>query len=116
MPASGKAITNSVEYFIVLGNSSLKSNTTYTKNIVTTSVHSKMPKEHKAVMHPKVAHHFISKFTSVGDSIIDPFMGMGTTGIECLSSGRDFIGIELGDIYFDLASNKLNNNSASISA
>jgi hypothetical protein len=31
MPASGKSITNAVEYFIVLGSDSLKSNTTYTK-------------------------------------------------------------------------------------
>ena len=50
MPASGKVITNAVEYFIVLGYKSLKSNKTYTKNIITTSVNSSMTKEDKAVM------------------------------------------------------------------
>ena len=48
MPAAGNSITNAVEYFIVLGKESLKSNTTYTKNIITSSVNSRMPKIHKA--------------------------------------------------------------------
>jgi DNA modification methylase len=103
MPASGKSITNAVEYFIILGNDSLKSNTTYTKNIVTTSVNSKMPKNHKAVMKPSVAHHFIEKFTKEGDLILDCFFGVGTTGIVARELERNFIGIEKEISYYEIS-------------
>jgi DNA modification methylase len=100
MPASGKSVTNAVEYFIILGNCSLKSNTTYTKNIITTSVNSKMPKDHKAVMKEEVAEHFISKFTSVSDVVLDCFFGYGTTGLVCKKLNRKYIGIEKEEHYY----------------
>jgi len=103
MPASGKAITNSYEYILVLSNMALKSNTTYTKNIITTSVYSKMPKNHRAVMHPDVSDWVIDKLTAPDDIIIDPFMGLGTTGVSCKKFGRDFIGIEKDEEYFNEA-------------
>lgn len=102
MPASGKSITNSVEYFLILGDSPLKSNKTYTKNIITTSVNSKMPKEHKAVMKPEVAEHFIETFTNEGDIIMDCFFGLGTTGKVCEKLNRKFIGIELENYYYEM--------------
>ncbi len=103
MPASGKNITNAVEYFLVLGNESLKSNTTYTKNIITTSVNSNMPKEHKAVMKTDVAEHFISKFTNENDIILDCFFGYGTTGIVAKELNRFFIGIEKEKSYYEMS-------------
>lgn len=111
MPAAGDAITNAVEYFFILGNTPLKSNSTYIKNIITTSVHSSMPEEHKAVMKPEVAYHFIENFTNEGDSVIDPFLGMGTTGITCKKLNRDFIGIELSETYYKLASDIINSTT-----
>ena len=60
LPASGNNITNAYEYFIVLGNIPLKSNTTYTKNHITTSVNSETTtKIHKAVMKQDVSDWFI---------------------------------------------------------
>lgn len=107
MPASGNNITNAVEYFIVLGNNSLKSNTTYTKNHISTSVNSKMSKIHKAVMKQDVCDWFIEKFTKENDVVLDPFMGLGTTGISCKKMNRNFIGIELDEHYFDIAKNRI---------
>lgn len=109
MPASGLSITNAIEYFFVLGDKSLKSNKTYTKNIITTSVNSKMPKEHKAVMKYEVAEHFISMFTKESDTILDCFMGLGTTGIACINTNRNFIGIELGESYYNIAKQRIDN-------
>ena len=103
MPASGKNITNAVEYFLILGSESLKSNTTYTKNIITTSVNSSMPKEHKAVMKKDVAEHFISKFTQENDIILDCFFGYGTTGLVAKEMNRRYIGIEKEKSYFDMS-------------
>ena len=113
MPAAGNAITNAVEYFIVLGKESLKSNTTYTKNIITSSVNSKMPKIHKAVMKQEIADYFIKTFTKEKDIILDPFMGIGTTGISCVSMNRDFIGIELIKEYYDISGHRIQEASKS---
>jgi len=113
MPAAGNAMTNAVEYFIVLGKESLKSNTTYTKNIITSSVNSKMPKIHKAVMKQEIADYFIKTFTKEKDIILDPFMGIGTTGISCVSMNRDFIGIELIKEYYDISGHRIQETSES---
>lgn len=43
-------------------------------------------------------------------TILDPFMGSGTTGIACAELGRDFIGIELDHEYFDIAKRRIENN------
>ena len=40
-------------------------------------------------------------------TIIDPFMGSGTTGVACIEIGLDFIGIEMDSKYFEIAKNRL---------
>ena len=40
-------------------------------------------------------------------TILDPFMGSGTTGVACIQLGRKFIGIELDPRYFDIARRRL---------
>lgn len=109
MPASGYSITNAVEYFLVLGDKPLKSNKTYTKNIITTSVNSNMPKNHKAVMKYDVAEYFIENFTNENDSVLDCFMGTGTTGVACLKLNRLFTGIELNEVYVNDSRIRLEN-------
>ena len=42
-----------------------------------------------------------------GTTILDPFMGSGTTGVACVRTGRKFIGIELDRGYFDIAVNRI---------
>lgn len=45
--------------------------------------------------------------SDVGDSVIDPFMGSGTTGVACAKLGRRFIGIEIERKYFDIACERI---------
>jgi site-specific DNA-methyltransferase (adenine-specific) len=40
-------------------------------------------------------------------TIIDPFMGSGTTGVACMNLGRKFIGIEIEPKYFDIACERI---------
>lgn len=107
LPASGNSITNAYEFFIIMAKEPLKANTTYIKNHITTSVNSDMPKEHKAVMKQEVSDWFIEHFTSVGDVVIDPFMGLGTTGISCIKYNRGFVGIEICEEYYKTARERL---------
>ena len=41
------------------------------------------------------------------DSVLDPFMGSGTTGVACMNLGRAFIGIEREPKYFDIACRRI---------
>jgi DNA modification methylase len=42
-----------------------------------------------------------------GDTMLDPFMGSGTTGVAALNCGRKFIGIERDDTYFEIAQRRI---------
>ena len=42
-----------------------------------------------------------------GETILDPFLGSGTTGVACVKLGRKFIGIEIDDGYFDIACKRI---------
>lgn len=44
---------------------------------------------------------------SPGDTILDPFMGSGTTGVACVQTGRNFIGIEIDPGYFEIARKRI---------
>ncbi len=42
-----------------------------------------------------------------GDTILDPFMGSGTTGVACVQTGRNFIGIEIEPKYYEIAEKRI---------
>jgi site-specific DNA-methyltransferase (adenine-specific) len=46
-------------------------------------------------------------FVPKARTVLDPFMGSGTTGIACVKAGRDFIGIERHEPYFDIACRRI---------
>lgn len=45
----------------------------------------------------------VQLFTNPGDTVCDPCMGSGTTGVACIKLGRKFIGCEIDKNYFDIA-------------
>ncbi len=49
----------------------------------------------------------IGRLPSDAQTILDPFMGSGTTGVACAKMGRKFIGIELEPKYFDIACQRI---------
>lgn len=50
---------------------------------------------------------FVLDFTGAGATVLDPFMGSGTTGVACIQTGRKFIGIEIDEHYFNIAVKRL---------
>jgi site-specific DNA-methyltransferase (adenine-specific) len=50
---------------------------------------------------------YIGNSTWHGQTILDPFMGSGTTGVACAKMGRKFIGIELDPKYFEVACERI---------
>lgn len=54
--------------------------------------------------------YLLEKFSDKGDTVLDPFMGSGSTGVACVNTNRKFIGIELDKTYFELAKNRIENH------
>ena len=59
--------------------------------------------KHPAIFPEKLANDHIISWSNVGDTVLDPFMGSGTTGKMALLNGRGFIGIEKDLAYFNIA-------------
>ena len=49
----------------------------------------------------------VSNSSNEGDLILDPFMGIGSTGVACMNTNRKFIGIELDEKYFDISKERI---------
>jgi site-specific DNA-methyltransferase (adenine-specific) len=52
-------------------------------------------------------HPLLAASTLLGDTVLDPFMGSGSTGVGCVQVGRSFIGIEREPSYFDIACRRI---------
>ena len=54
-----------------------------------------------------VMRWIVERTTMVNETILDPFMGSGTTGVACVQTGRNFIGIEIDPEYFAIAERRI---------
>lgn len=50
----------------------------------------------------------VENSSNEGGIVLDPFMGSGSTGVACVNTGRNFIGIELDENYFGIAKDRIN--------
>ena len=55
----------------------------------------------------ELLEYLIKSFTDEGMTVLDNCMGSGSTGVACVNTNRNFIGIELDDNYFRIADNRL---------
>lgn len=62
---------------------------------------------HPAPFPEALARDHILSWSNEGDTVLDPFMGSGTTGVACVKTKRDFIGIELDEGYFKIAEQRI---------
>ena len=62
---------------------------------------------HGATFPHKLARDHIISWSNEGDTVLDPFMGSGTTGVAAVNTNRSFIGIELDPDYFEIAKQRI---------
>ena len=55
--------------------------------------------------------YLIKTYTNEGDTVLDNCMGSGSTGVACVNTKRDFIGVELDENYFDIARRRINDTT-----
>lgn len=53
--------------------------------------------------------YLIRTYTNQGETVLDFTMGSGSTGVACVNTGRNFIGIELDEAYFQIAKERIEN-------
>jgi len=71
-------------------------------------------KHHPAPYPLELAERLIRMFSFVGDTVLDPFMGTGTTNLAASRWGRNSIGFEVDSHYFDLAYQRLSSGTADL--
>lgn len=117
-PAIGKNVLNSqFEILLVLQNSKPESRAFNQgqfdrgtlSNLWSIKRGKKVDKSHGAVFPIELAEKVISNFSKPGQTILDPFLGVGTSGIAAKNLGRGFIGIELDGKYFEIAKDRIDN-------
>ena len=63
--------------------------------------------EHPAAYPVPLAEWMVRLVTEPGSTVLDPFMGSGTTGVACVQTGRNFIGIEIDETYYRIAQQRI---------
>lgn len=71
------------------------------------NVREKHKYNHPTVKPVNIIKNLILNSSRCGDLVLDPFMGSGSTGVACVNTGRDFIGIELDEKYFETAKQRI---------
>ena len=75
----------------------------------------------KGAVHPTqkpvaLMEYLIKTYSNEGETVLDNCMGSGTTGVACVNTNRNFIGIELDKEYFEIAKERINVNNPLLSA
>ena len=63
---------------------------------------------HPAMFPEQLAHDHIISWSNEGDTVLDCFLGSGTTGKMAKQLNRNFIGIEISPEYLEIAKNRIN--------
>ena len=71
-----------------------------------------VPWSKERVKHPtqkplQLMERIVDVFTNEGDTVLDPFMGSGSTGVATINRNRNFIGCEKNTEYFDIAKERI---------
>jgi modification methylase len=71
-------------------------------------------KDHPAPYPVDLAERLIRMFSFVGDTVLDPFMGTGTTALAASKCGRNSVNVEVDETYLDFAATRLQRELSSL--
>ena len=79
----------------------------YPKSIIVESNANQRGKVHPTQKPVALCEYLIKTYTNEGEWVLDNCMGSGTTGVACINTNRNFIGIEQEEKYFTIAKDRL---------
>lgn len=86
--------------------------TNYPRNIL--EFKRDLPNIHPTQKPVALLEYLIKTYTNENDTILDNCMGSGSTGVACVNTGRNFIGIELDEKYFNIAKERIENTEKGV--
>ncbi len=89
-------------------NYSVYNNLYYPKSIIEFSNASQKGKVHPTQKPVELLEYLIKTYTNEKETVLDNCMGSGSTGVACINTNRNFIGIELDENYYKIAENRIN--------
>ncbi len=113
IPLCNKTYLSDVEFVVYIrGKGATFNNDTpfeYKSKVYTSPIVSNAKRLHptqKSVLH---LMQYIKLHSKEGDTILDPFMGSGTTGVAAVKNNRNFIGYEINEEFFKIAEQRIEN-------
>lgn len=82
-------------------------NTYYPTSIIQVSNASKKGLVHPTQKPVALMEYLVRTYTNPGDVVLDNCMGSGTTGVACVNTGRNFIGMEMDEGYYQIAKDRI---------
>lgn len=71
-------------------------------------------RHHPAPYPVELAERLVRMFSFVSDTVLDPFLGTGTTTVAAAKSGRNSVGFEIDEHYFDMARKRIEQENSSL--
>ena len=62
----------------------------------------------------ELMEYLIKTYTNENETVLDFTMGSGSTGVACINTNRNFIGIEMDENYFDIATNRISKHQSQL--
>jgi len=107
-PFSGRANTASYGAFDVNSPRTVLPDVSFPRTVIKFPNVNRGEKELHPTQKPlDLLKYLILTYTNDAMTILDPFMGSGTTGVACVQTGRNFIGIEIDPGYFEIAKKRI---------
>lgn len=111
-------MTEGKPYKSISGVASTNYDTKWSKETLTINNGTRYPRDIQKFAHDKEKFHptqkpvslleyLIKTYTNEGDTVLDSCIGSGSTGVACVNTNRNFIGIELDEHYFEVASQRI---------
>lgn len=111
IPTCNNKYLNDTEYIVFMREKGVQVYGSYhtKKTYFTTAVNKKEKQEfkHPTVKPLDIIENLIINSSKENNTILDCFMGSGTTGVACVNLNRNFIGIELNEKYFNIAKDRI---------